>query len=123
MSNNLSIRGTVKTIMDVQTFESGFSKQEFVVTTADQYPQDVKFECVKDRISQLANIQQGQTVKVAFNVRGNEYNGRYYVNLQAWRIEADTTPQAVPADTQGGSEFDATAPKDEPTDDSSGFPF
>ena len=24
---------------------------------------------------------------VSFNIRGNEYKGRYYVNLQAWRIE------------------------------------
>ena len=112
MSNQLSLSGTVKLISDVQTFDSGFSKQEFVVTTADQYPQDVKFEVVKDRISQLANIQQGQTVKVAFNVRGNEYNGKYYVNLQAWRIEADTTPQA-----------DISGPTGKPESEEEVFPF
>jgi single-strand DNA-binding protein len=24
---------------------------------------------------------------VSFNLRGNEFNGKYYVNLQAWKIE------------------------------------
>ncbi len=98
MSEQYTMTGTVKTVMDLQTFDSGFCKREFVITTADQYPQEIKFEVTKDRVNMLDNIQQGQTVKVAFNVRGNEYQGRYYVNLQAWRIEADTTPKA---DTSG----------------------
>ena len=29
----------------------------------------------------------GQEVTVHFNLRGNEYNGKYYVNLQAWRLD------------------------------------
>ena len=36
-------------IGEVQSFPSGFTKREFVVTTAaDKYPQDLKFEIVKD---------------------------------------------------------------------------
>ena len=43
------ISGTVKKIFEEQTFGSGFNKREFVLTTtAERYPQDIKFETVKD---------------------------------------------------------------------------
>lgn len=81
------ISGKVKVIEQKQTFASGFEKQEFVITTEEQYPQDIKFELVKDKISLLNDVNVGEMVSVSFNVRGNEYNGKYYVNLQAWRLQ------------------------------------
>ena len=78
--------GTVKHIMEQQTFPSGFSKREFVVTSEDRYPQDIKFECVKDRCALLDNVSEGQRVTVAFDLRGNAYNDRYFVNLSAWKV-------------------------------------
>lgn len=75
-------------IMDTQTFDSGFQKKEFVLTTKEQYPQDVKFELVKERVDLIAPFKSGDQIKVHFNVRGNEFKGKYYVNLQAWRIES-----------------------------------
>lgn len=81
------VSGKLKAKMDEQTFSSGFSKREFVVTTEEQYPQDIKMEFIKDKCSLLDNYKIGQSVKVSFNLRGNEYDGKYYVNLQAWRIE------------------------------------
>ena len=78
---SLEIQGKVKLLIDKQTFSSGFEKREFVVTTQEQYPQDVKFECIKDKIAMLDALTPGDLVNVAFNVRGNEYQGRYFVNL------------------------------------------
>lgn len=84
MSHELT--GTIKVIFDTQTFPSGFSKREFVVTTQEQYPQDVKFEAIKEKGEVLDQYNEGDQVNVKFNIRGNEYNGRYYVNLQSWQI-------------------------------------
>jgi hypothetical protein len=83
---SLEIKGKIKLINPTETFGSGFTKREFVITTAEQYPQDVKFEVVKDKCSKLDSYRVGQEVAVQFNVRGNEYNGKYYVSLQAWTI-------------------------------------
>ncbi len=47
--SELKLKGTIKLIGEKQTFDSGFQKVEFVVTTEDQYPQDVKFEIVQDK--------------------------------------------------------------------------
>ena len=38
------LNGTIKLIYDTQTFPSGFSKREFVVTTDDKFPQDIKLD-------------------------------------------------------------------------------
>ena len=81
------LEGTIKLINDTQTFPSGFSKREFVVTTGEKYPQDIKLEFAKDKCTLMDKASIGQSVTVDFNIRGNEYNGKYYVNLQAWRIE------------------------------------
>jgi hypothetical protein len=80
--------GKIKLINDTQNFPSGFSKREFVVTTGDgKYPQDLKFEMVKDKCAILDNYKEGSEVKVSFDIRGNEYNGKYYVNLSCWKLE------------------------------------
>jgi single-strand DNA-binding protein len=81
------LAGTIKVVFEIQSFPSGFSKREFVVTTEDRYPQDVKFECVKEKTELLDKFSEGEKVNVSFDIRGNEYNDRYYVNLQAWKID------------------------------------
>lgn len=92
--------GTIKLISDVQSFASGFTKREFVVTTGDKYPQDLKFEVVKDRCSMLDAFEAGQNVLVNFDIRGNEYNGKYFVNLSCWKIQAS---DGAPAGTHSGN--------------------
>ena len=80
--------GSIKVIMDTQTFPSGFTKREFVITTGDEnYPQDIKFELIKDKCSWLDKYSDGQNVTVSFDIRGNEYKGKYYVNLNCWKIQ------------------------------------
>lgn len=82
------LSGSVKEIFPEQTFGSGFNKREFVITTEDKYPQDIKFELVKEKTSMLDGVAKGSTVKVFFDIRGREWKGNYYVNLNAWKIEA-----------------------------------
>ena len=113
----LKLNGKVKLISDLQSWDSGFTKREFVITTNEQYPQDVKLECIKDKTSLLDGFSEGDDVEVSFNVRGNEYNGKYYVNLQAWRL--NKSGGAEPASEQAPSE-----PDFEPVgDDDDDLPF
>ena len=83
------ISGTVKKVFDEQTFGSGFNKREFVVTIeSGRFPQDIKFECVKDKVALVADLKPGTKVKVFFDLRGREWKESYFVNLNAWKIEA-----------------------------------
>lgn len=85
--NNYNVKGKLIVIGDTQTFPSGFSKREFVLETADKYPQSIKLEVVKDKCPVFDTIPIGSILEADFNLRGNEHKGRYYVNLQAWKFE------------------------------------
>ncbi|MHA1912097.1 MAG: DUF3127 domain-containing protein [Candidatus Kariarchaeaceae archaeon] len=93
MISKMEITGKIKEILELKEFDSGFRKREFVVTTQEQYPQDILLEFTKDKCDLLDNLNQDDEVNVCFNLRGNEYNGKYFVNLQAWRIEKKSTSQ------------------------------
>ena len=83
------LSGTVKQIFEEKTFGSGFNVREFVVTTeADKYPQDICLQCVKEKVEMVNQLKEGEKVKVSFDLRGREYQGRYFVNLNAWKVEA-----------------------------------
>ncbi len=107
MSQSFEMEGSVKVIQDLQTFDSGFSKREFVVEVEDgKYPQLVNFECLKEKAELIDGLEVGDQVKVRFDIRGREYNGRYFVNLAAWKIEK--------TDQGGGGSGGATATQDQP---------
>ena len=100
----LKLNGKIKLIGDIQEFDSGFKKVEFVITTDDQYPQDVKFEIVKDKIDNFIKYNKvGDDVQVSFNVRGNEYKEKYYVSLTAWKVfkaSAEANPDLNKSDAE-----------------------
>ena len=109
--------GKLKWIGTTQSFPSGFTKREFVVTTAaDKYPQDLKFEVVKDKCPLLDPYQLGQDVQVSFDLRGNEYNGKYYVSLACWKIQAaGASAGAAATPRESSSRQSSTTSSNEPS--------
>ncbi|MEY5044399.1 MAG: hypothetical protein RJA19_1626 [Bacteroidota bacterium] len=83
-----AIQGRIRRKFDVEVFPSGFKKQELVVTTEEQYPQDIKLTFMKEKADLLERFQEGDEVVVNFDLRGREYQGKYYVDLSGWRIQA-----------------------------------
>lgn len=106
------LTGTIKTIFDTRAFASGFSKREFVVTSEDKFPQDIAFECVKEKAALLDDVSPGQRVTVHFNINGREYNERYFVNLSVWRVDA--ADQGGPAQAHAEPEDTTDYGQDEP---------
>lgn len=113
--------GKIKEIFDTQTFPSGFTKREFVITTKDEnYPQDIKFELVKDKCALLDGYSKGSEVTVNFDIRGNEFKGKYYVNLNCWKLKAgggggdDSDPRDFSASSQGEPSAEELADDDIP---------
>lgn len=98
------MKGTVKRLYDVwKSDTSEFYKREFVITTAEQYPSEVKFSALKEKSDQLNGVTEGDQVTVKFDIKGREYNDRYYVDLNAWRIEK-MDAQGAPAPAGGAAE-------------------
>ena len=95
------LTGKIKLIQDPMTFDSGFKKREMVVIVEDgKYPQEINLEFVQDKISLLDNLQPGQEVTVTFDIRGREYNGRYFNNLQGWKISSSGDQPENPPENQ-----------------------
>ena len=120
MANTFEITGTLKVLEDTQTFPSGFSKREFVIEVPDgKYPQMVKFETIRDKIDLLNNLNLGDELTVTFDIRGNEYKGRYFVNLNAWKIQSSGGSAAGDASADPpSSAFDSNFDNEpEPSDD------
>ena len=67
------LEGKIKVIEDTRSFPSGFTKREFVVTTEERFPQDIKLECIKEKCDLLNEYQPGDVVKVSFNLRTTAY--------------------------------------------------
>ena len=83
----MTVEGNIKQIGETVTFDSGFTKRQIVVTTNETYPQEIAIDFIKDGCTMLDSFAVGQNVCVAINIRGNEYNGKYYVSLQGWKID------------------------------------
>ena len=84
---NYETSGTIKVIQEAKTFPSGFVKREFVLMTEEDYPQTVAFECLKQQCALLDHVAVNDRVRVNFRLRGREYQGRYFVNLEAVGVE------------------------------------
>ena len=100
------LTGKLKLVQEPQTFASGFTKQEFVITDDgnEKYPQEIAFQIVQDKVGSLDSFNEGDVVAVTFDIRGREHNGRYFNNLQAWRVERMGDSSEAPNDSPNSDE-------------------
>jgi hypothetical protein len=109
---SLELTGTLVKFYETKSFPSGFSIQEFVVRTDERYPQEILVQAAKEKIDTLKNFKENDVVKVKFNLRGREYNGRHFVSLDMWAMDiaaAGNTTASNPS-TMGNSAVPAAAP-------------
>jgi single-strand DNA-binding protein len=82
---SLQIKGVIEWI-GTEIDNGKIKKKEFVVKTDETYPQMVKCELINDKINLLSSYVKGDAVDVSFNFRGREWQGKYFTNIQVWKI-------------------------------------
>jgi len=86
----MEITGNIKVIQEAVsgTSKAGneWTKRTIVVTTNEKYPQDLPIDFIGDVVSEIQKFQVGNPVTVSINLRGNEYNGKYYSSINGWKI-------------------------------------
>ena len=108
---SFEVEGKLHKKFDTENKTDSFQAREFVIeVSSGNYPQFVKFQLVQDRCALVDSVEEGEMIKVHFDLRGREWNGKYFTNLNAWRIEKPTAAPPPPAG--GASEFPSAA--DEP---------
>lgn len=89
---------------ETQSKTDTFQAREFVVKTDGTYPQFIKFQLTQDRCGILDTYNVGDMMKVYFDLRGREWNEKYFTNLQAWKLEPGQAEAAAPPQAQATSE-------------------
>ena len=70
--------------------------QEYVLETHEQYPKKMCFNVFgADKIAQF-NIQAGDELTVSFDINAREYQGRWYNDIRAWKVERGDAASAMP---------------------------
>lgn len=99
------------------TSKSGnaWQKRNFVIETAGQYPKKVCMQLFGDKVNECPNV--GEEVKVSFDAESREWNGKWFTQLNAWKVERQG---AQPAPQQ--PVYQQAQPQ-APTQEDSGLPF
>lgn len=105
----MELKGKIKFIGDVQkgTSKDGneWQKLTFVISNNEGYngtEQIFAFDVFgTEKVEQFNQYNSlGKEVEVSFNIRTNEYQGKYFTSLQAWKIYGGgSTEQSAPAQT------------------------
>lgn len=121
----MEIKGKILQFLPVQsgTSKAGneWSKQEFVIETDDQFPKKVCFTLFGDKVSLLNGLSVGDEVDVSFNIESREFSGKWYHNINAWKINP-AQPHQQPSQGSPFPPDDIPLPppepeRDEPNDD------
>ena len=111
----MELEGRIARKLNVQTGTSArgtWAKQEFVLEYQEgNFPTQVCMNVWgEEKVRDLDKYQVGDKVKVAFNLSSREYNGRWYTDVRAWRIEPAGAQQSAPAGGYGTSAGGYAAP-------------
>lgn len=105
-------KGIVKKILDVKVFDSGFQIQTVVVEDPDsKYPQPIPFDVKGDKVSIVANLKEGDSITVSFDLNGREWTSpqgdvKYFCGLNAWRINTGDASSQGSAPAPGSQDGD-----------------
>ena len=84
---SFEIEGVLYKKFDTESKSSSFQAREFVITTEGQYPQYIKFQLTQDKCALIDPCNEGEKLKVSFDLRGREWQEKFFTNLNAWRVE------------------------------------
>lgn len=90
------IKGKVFAILAEQKGVSASGKEwakiDFVIEEVDgQYPKKVSFTAMGEKILPIVkSLSVGQLVEVHYNLDAREYNGKWFTNINAWRIDKNS---------------------------------
>lgn len=97
---NETLKGKITIIKDVQkgTSKAGkeWQKLEFVISNNDGYEGREQFFCFElfgaEKVENFIKYNElGKEVEVSFNISCNEWEGKHFTSLQAWKVFAIET--------------------------------
>lgn len=121
MSNNITFTGRVSAVLPVENGTSAasgksWSRQTIVITEENvQYPASIAVTLFNSEL--VGTVAAGETITAHLSVKASEYQGKYYNNISAWKIERTVSAAPVPTAQS------APAPAPQPASPEDDLPF
>ena len=83
---------------------NAWRKREFILETQEQYPKKVAITVMNDKVDDLSHYVVGNTITASLNLESREYEGRWFSNINAWKLSGSTanaTPPPAPPIEEG----------------------
>src|SRR5882757_9294296 len=91
----MEISGVIVSLLPQQSGQGKngtWKKQEFILETPGQYPKKVCMNLWGDKVDEI-KIAVGDKVTASINIESREYNGRWYTDVRAWKIQKEGSSQ------------------------------
>lgn len=93
----MQITAKVTKLLPIQTGtgkNGEWKKQDVIVETAGQFPKKICVSVWGDKIDE-GQLKIDNELKIDFDIESRDYNGRWYTDIKAWKIElANSESQA-----------------------------
>ena len=113
----MEVTGQLKLKGQVQKVSEKFQKRDFVLSTdlSTPYPQHVSFQITQDKCSLIDQFNEGEELRVQFNLRGREWQSpqgetKFFNTLEAWKIEKVSGSSAPAAQSNSSMNVNTSAP-------------
>jgi hypothetical protein len=86
----MQLTGKLIQVMPLQTGagkNGPWKKQDIILETEGTYPKKVCVSIWGDKINEN-QLKVGGTLTVQFDVESREYNGKWYTDVKAWKVES-----------------------------------
>lgn len=70
-----------------QSTGNPWKSQDYVIETQEAYPKKCCFNVFGAEKIQEMNIQLGETLTVSIEINANEYQGKWYNQVRAWKVQ------------------------------------
>ncbi|MBI9066971.1 MAG: DUF3127 domain-containing protein [Salinivirgaceae bacterium] len=85
----MEIVGKIIQILEANSGTSAkgeWKRQDFIIETQDQYPKKVCISNWNNKV-ELDAMGIGSDVKISINIESREFNGKWYTDIRAWKME------------------------------------
>ena len=92
----MEISGVVVTLLPQQSGQGKngtWKKQEFILETPGQYPKKVCLSLWGEKVDEN-KLAVGDRITASINIESREYNGRWYTDVRAWKIQKESGGQS-----------------------------
>lgn len=91
----MEIKGTIFQINPVQTVgKNNFKKASIWIETADQYPQTIEIEFIKEKADEIQALSSGSNITVQIDIKGRKWTNKdglvkVFNTVQGWKYASD----------------------------------